>query len=294
MRGASWLAVGLDRAFGPRSAGRLGMITYHRIAPKPPRLPPPAHNVTPERFRCHLRGLLARGFNVWPLRQVLDYRQRGLALPPRTIVLTFDDGFQTLFTEAWPVLRELGLPATVFLCTAYLDSDAPFPFDCWGQRYCQSVPPHMYRPLTTAQCRQMADSGLIELAAHSHTHQDLRAHPDRFREDVRISIDILRSVFGVADATFAFPVGSIHDGFAGPLLAEAARQAGAACGLTTDCHLIDLKSDPFQWGRFNAFSWDTDATLAAKLDGWYSWAADLKRGVARRPAGVFHAKDPNL
>jgi glycosyltransferase involved in cell wall biosynthesis len=53
------------------------------------------------------------------------------------------------------------------------------------------------------------------------------------------------------------------------------------CGLTTDCALVDPRSDPFEWGRFNAFDWDTSTTLAAKLDGWYTWAAKLKRSILR-------------
>jgi hypothetical protein len=99
---------------------------------------------------------------------------------------------------------------------------------------------------------------------------------------VQKSADVVRSAFGIEDVAFAFPVGKVHSGFAGGAMTEAARQAGVICGLTTDCQLVELESDPFSWGRFNVFSWDSDATLAAKLDGWYSWAAGLKRGVARR------------
>ncbi len=43
--------------------------------------------------------------------------------------VTFDDGFETVYRHAWPVLQELRIPATVFLNTAYLDSPEPFPFD---------------------------------------------------------------------------------------------------------------------------------------------------------------------
>ena len=237
-----------------------------------------------------MAGLLDRGFTIWPLRELLRYAALNRPVPPRTIALTFDDGFQSLYTEAWPILRELQVPATVFVATAYLGSVSPFPFDEWGLKHRDSLPPASYRPLTVEQCREMAAGGLIELGAHTHTHRDFRGQPEAFRGDLQVSVDYLRDTFGLEDVGFAFPFGGRHKGFADPELVAVAKQVGVKCGLTTDCALIDSRSDPFEWGRFNAFPWDTTATLAAKLDGWYTWAAHIKRLFVRRhkhpsPAG---------
>ena len=78
----------------------------------------------------------------------------------------------------------------------------------------------------------------------------------------------------------AFPYGSPHAGCASEERAAAARRTGVSCGLTTDCVVVDPRSDPFSWGRFNVFPWDTSATIAAKLAGWYSWAPRLRRRLA--------------
>jgi peptidoglycan/xylan/chitin deacetylase (PgdA/CDA1 family) len=279
MRIVGRLGVGLTWVFGSRASGRLGILTYHRCTDHVPGAEPPHFNVTPERFREQVRGLLSRGFNIWPLSKVLRHRAEGQEVPPRTVVLTDDDGFQSFYDKCLPVLREYHVPATLFVSTAYLDSQGPFPFDPWGARYRDIAPPETYRPLTSAQCREMADEGLVELGAHTHTHADCRGAPEKFREDVQTSVDILRARFGLKEVTFAFPFGGPHRGFAGEELAEAARQTGVVCGLTTDCALFDLHSDPFHWGRFNVFPWDTSATLAAKLEGWYTWAARMKRAV---------------
>jgi len=200
-------------------------------------------------------------------------------LPARAIVLTFDDGFQTLYTNAWPILKEFNVPATVFVNTAYLDNEGPFPFDAWGCEYCGKVPAETYRPLTTPQCREMADHRLIELGAHTHTHRDLRGHPDAFREDLQMSVDIMRSKFGLDEVTFAYPFGSRREGYSGDDLVEAARQTGVLCGLTTQSIPVDPEMDPFFWGRFTGFPWDTGGTLEAKLNGWYSWAPSLRATV---------------
>jgi peptidoglycan/xylan/chitin deacetylase (PgdA/CDA1 family) len=280
MRSAGRIATALHALLGSRAEQKVGVLTYHRVAPRVRRVPPPSHNVTPERFREHIEGLLRRDFTVWPLRKIVQHAAARQAIPPRTIVITFDDGFGTVFSHAWPILRELHVPATVFLNTAYIDSLDPFPFDLWGDQWRRSVPPESYRPLTSAQCRELQLSGLVDLGTHTHTHADFRHRPAEFREDLQRSVTILRTRFGVRELPFAFPFGSPALGFSGGALMESARDAGVLCGLTTESVLIDLRSDPLQWGRFNAFGWDTSATLAAKLAGWYSWAYRLRQRLA--------------
>jgi peptidoglycan/xylan/chitin deacetylase (PgdA/CDA1 family) len=223
LRAAGRLAAGLHALFGSRAGDHVGILTYHRVAAQVRGLPAPLHNVAPERFREQLTGLLRRGFNVWPLRRILDEATQGRTIPARTIAITFDDGFETVFTRAWPILRELQVPATVFLNTAYLDSSEPFPFDTWGLEWYRRAPQETYRPLTTNQCRELQAGGLVELGAHTHTHQDFRDSPERFREDVQLSADILWSRFALDQVTFAFPFGSPALGFAGGAMAQAAR-----------------------------------------------------------------------
>jgi peptidoglycan/xylan/chitin deacetylase (PgdA/CDA1 family) len=282
MRTAGQIAIGLGRMFGSRSRGRAGILTYHRVMPPPVGMAEPPDNVTPDRFRAHVAGLLQRGFNIRSLRELLSFHAQGKSLPPQTAALTFDDGYESVLNHAWPVLREFQVPATVFLATAYLGSAQPFPFDPWGMAHATvDAAAAAYRPLTLDQCHEMAAGGLMDFGAHTHTHRDLRNRPEQFREDVRTSAEFIRAEFDEREVMFAFPYGSPWRGFAGAALVAAAKQAGVVCGLTTECDLLEPGSDPFQWGRFNAFPWDTDATLAAKLGGWYTWAAHGKRAVMR-------------
>lgn len=280
MRSAGRLAVGLNSILGSRAGGLVGILMYHRVARHTPGLPAPLHNVRPEAFEQQLRGLLARGFKFVPVRRLLQHHTDGDAPAARTVAVTFDDGFQSVYTHAWPVLRELQIPATVFVNTAYLDNETPLPFDAWGVKYCRRTPAESFRPLTTEQCREMAAEGLIDIGAHTHTHADMRGRPDVFRRDVQKSVDIVAERFAPPCMMFAFPYGGRHNGFAGDELVEAARQTGVACGLTTACTLVDPRHDPFRWGRFNVFAWDSSRTLAAKLAGWYGWAPHLRQRLA--------------
>jgi peptidoglycan/xylan/chitin deacetylase (PgdA/CDA1 family) len=275
------VGVGLHRLLGSRAGRRVGILVYHRVAPRYPGVPEPTLNVTPRSFREQLHGLSRRGFQFRPLRAVLDAHRKGLPVPPRTVVVTFDDGYANVCTEAWPVLHDLRIPTTVFLNTAYLGQEAPFPFDAWGQAHRHRLPPDAYRPLTPGQCRTMAADGLVELAAHTHTHRDLRGRPEEFGLDLGTCVRQLQDLFGLGDVTFAFPFGRRHLGYVSDELTEAARRTGVLCALTTEAFLVDPRTDPFAWGRFNAYDWDTGSTLAAKLSGWYGWAPRIQEHLSR-------------
>ena len=269
----------LRLGLGPRLREAFGILMYHRIAPLAPGVPDPTWNVTPERFRSQLAGLLASGYWAWPLRKVLEFHGRGRPVPRHVFVVTFDDGYDNVFRHAWPVLQELRVPATVFLATACLDSNVPFPCDDWTAAGSDRVPASHWRPLSTAQCRVMSADGLIELGTHTHTHGDFRGRPDELTDDLKTSLHVLRDRFGLTDATFAFPYGTRHLGFSGPELSAAAREAGVLCSLTTEDELVTPQVDPFEWGRFTAEDDDTAATLSAKLDGWYTAVRSIWRGV---------------
>lgn len=257
----------LSRVLGNRAGGGFGILTYHRMTPKVNRSLAPTWNVTPERFRQQLLGLLSRGYRAWPLRTVLDFHREGRPIPPRIFVVTFDDGYENVYRHAWPVLCELLVPATIFLATAYLDSENPFPFDDWAAAGSSDVPSESWKPLTTNQCAEMLEQGLIDLGCHTHTHAIFRNRPEALGREVTTSLEVLRTRFGLTEATFSFPFG-----IAGPILAAAARRAGVLCGLTSEAVLVRPYNDPFMWGRFNVEETDTASMLVGKLEGWYSLA----------------------
>lgn len=261
---------------GHANTAPVGILCYHRIAPVVRGVPPPTMNVTPGRFRAQLRGLLARGFCFRPLSDLLDVSTRGGQPPARTVAVTFDDAFESVYHAAWPTLCELKVPATVFQATAFLDAEDPFPFDSWGLAQAGRVPSSAYRSLTTQQCREMIASGIVEVGSHTHTHADFRNRPGEFAADLRRSLEEIRTRFGSDEVTFAFPFGRRYLGQVGSDLVSAARQVGVRCALTTEATPIRRGDDPFTWGRFNVYDWDTADTLVAKLEGWYDWAPRLQ------------------
>jgi peptidoglycan/xylan/chitin deacetylase (PgdA/CDA1 family) len=287
------LAAGLDRLFGRRVGNALGILMYHRISPMVRGVPRPTFNVRPEQFRRQLAGLLALGYRPWPLRAMLELARQGGPFPPRAMVVTFDDGYECVYTHAFPILQELGVPATVFLATAWLDHDEPFTFDEWMAAGSPGVPPDSWRPLTTGQASEMLESGLVELGTHTHRHLDYRGLPDPFAQDLQASLASLHEHFGLTDAALAFPFGCFDS-----QMSSAARQAGILGALTTVNHLVRPGHSPFAWGRFTVFDNDTPEMIAAAISGRYESVRRLcKLGRSapspEAPSSVIQSPIPN-
>ena len=279
--------------FGPRVAGHFGILTYHRIAPRTAGVPAPRINVTPDRLRAQLRGLLSRGYRAWPLRKVLEHSRTNRTIPAKTFLVTFDDGWECVYQNAWPVLRELRVPATLFMVTAYLDREHPFPFDPWSAAGSSRVPVSSWRPLSTKQCLEMLEDGLIDVGTHSHTHADFRDRPGALRPDLLKSLEVLDKAFGVTEASFAYPYGYGCRRVFGRTFVESVKTTGVLCALTMEANPVAPGSDPFNWGRFHVDSTDTAATLAGKLEGWYSLARKCwlrLRGKASRTQTLLGAE----
>ncbi len=92
------------------------ILMYHNVATNTP----PSTSVTPERFKQHIEYLSENGFTIWPLFKTLVHLATGKAIPPKTVVLTFDDAYKSVYTEAFPVLKTKGWPFTVFVSTQYI------------------------------------------------------------------------------------------------------------------------------------------------------------------------------
>ena len=95
---------------------------YHSISEEIEDLVRPYYRVTtsPRRFAMHMRWLKDNHYDVISLSDAVDRLAAGKLGSDRSVVLTFDDGFQAFQTAAWPVLQTLGFRATVFLPTAFI------------------------------------------------------------------------------------------------------------------------------------------------------------------------------
>lgn len=143
------------------------LLVYRRLAPSLPAAAKPTFCVTPARFREQLIGLLQRGRVFWPLDKILEFEQRQWRVMPWVTTLAFEIGFAGICSYALPILRDLKIPATVFLDSSHFSHEIMFPADDWARRHQDAVPADAYRPLNADECRELAGSGLIALGSLS-------------------------------------------------------------------------------------------------------------------------------
>jgi glycosyltransferase involved in cell wall biosynthesis/peptidoglycan/xylan/chitin deacetylase (PgdA/CDA1 family) len=273
---ASCAALPAHKFFGNRLEDAFGVLMYHRVASCPNGISKPTWNVTPKNFRRQMEGLLRTGYRPWPLRKASEYHCQGRKIPRDVFVVTFDDGYENFYTEAWPILKELSIPATVFPVTGYLGTEAPMPFEDWPAAGSAEVPVSAWKSLTRAQCDEMLAGGLVEIGTHTHAHEDYRGRAEAFRRDLERSLTTLQRWFGIENPPFAYPYGYAED-----FMKEAARSCGVECALTAEKRLVTPADDIFAWGRFPVENYDSASLLATKLSGWYSLILGSCRWLAR-------------
>jgi len=112
--------VGALSLLGDRKKGLLRVVTYHRVDELSSR--PDFHrgvlSATPQQFSEQMQ-FLARCCNVVSMEEVLDAIDNQRDLPPRSVLITFDDAYRDFAEHAWPVLQQYKLPATMFVATDY-------------------------------------------------------------------------------------------------------------------------------------------------------------------------------
>jgi peptidoglycan/xylan/chitin deacetylase (PgdA/CDA1 family) len=220
--------------------GPVPILMYHVINNPPPDAPYPELYVASERFADEMTALANNGYHAVTPDQVWAAWSQGKPLAPKPIVVTFDDGYRSVYDNAFPVLRRLRWPGVVNLELDILKKP-------WGLK------PEMVRKLIM---------GGWEIDSHTVSHPDLAgASANRLAAEVAGSRERLRSEFGVPANFIAYPSGSYDKA-----VIDAAREAGYTGGLTTTPGLAD-QGEMFELKRIRVAASDTADSLIAKLSG---------------------------
>jgi peptidoglycan/xylan/chitin deacetylase (PgdA/CDA1 family) len=197
----------------PEEVQAVPILCYHRIAHTPSKMA-----VTPGNFDAQLQWLADNGWRVVRLSDYAAFMAGRKALPPRSVVITFDDGYASVHRHAFGTLKKHGAPATLFLYTDFLGaSDA----------------------LSWAQLEEMWQSGLVDIQAHSKGHRRLTERAEgqteaAYRQQLDVELKHPRTVLerrlaaaGLKVRHFAYPYGDANE-----TVLEATRRAGYQLGLT--------------------------------------------------------------
>jgi peptidoglycan/xylan/chitin deacetylase (PgdA/CDA1 family) len=176
--------------------GSLRILMYHKVTPGFR----PELSVRSEYFKRQQK-LLAERFNVISLDQLEAFLGSQAPLPSKAVLLTFDDGYRNNLSEAYPVLKEFGHRALIFIPTDYVGGGT-LPHD---RVLTRSDP-----VLSWSELRSMLD--VFEVGSHSCSHRILSAlaREDAKRE-IAASKQILETSLGVPVRAFAYPKGGVTD-----------------------------------------------------------------------------------
>lgn len=223
-------------AGGWRSGSPL-VLCYHAVSPDWPA----DLAVTPERFREQLEYLLRKGYRAATFGQMI----RGEA-PAKAMVVTFDDALGSVRDRALPVLRELGIPATVFVPTAYVDRPPPMAWPGTAQ-WVGGAHEAELTCMSWDDLRGLAAEGW-EVASHSCTHPRLTEIDDEeLRYELAVSREDCAREIGAPCESLAYPYGA-HDERVRTATQEAGYMAAAA---------LELGSrDALRWPRVGVYSKD--------------------------------------
>lgn len=201
------IALCLSAVFASPRGSALVVLQYHHISTKTPA----ATSTSPALFAQHLAFLEEHQFSVISIGELpglLAAARDGAALPDRTAVITFDDGYRSIYDTAWPLLKKRGWPFTVFVNSQPHDEKNPL-FMTW------------------AQLRELRKGGAT-IANHTDSHAHLIRKRDgetaaswrqRRLHEIRYAEQRINKEIGVSTRFFAFPFGE-YDADLLRLLAE--------------------------------------------------------------------------
>ncbi len=217
-------------------------------------------NTSREMFAAQMRFLHEHRFNVIDLSTLIEKMNSGGEPQPRSVVLTFDDGFQDFYSKAFPVLQQYGFPATVFLATRPIDNRTLL-----NGREC----------LSWEQARELSRYD-VSFGSHTVSHPVLSTLSDReLVFELTRSKDRIEYELGKGVESFCYPYAFPEsDRSFLRRLRSALTGAGYNCCLTTRVGTVRTPKDAdehFCLKRLPVNSLDDEMLFKAKLDGAYDW-----------------------
>lgn len=247
------------------------ILTYHSIDPSGSVV-----SIDAATFRRQVEFLHDR-VRVLPLDALLETETDADA-----VSITFDDGFENFAAEAWPVLRDHGMPVTLFVVTARAGGSNDWDVD-------SSLSPRL--PLLDWDAlARLAEEG-VTLGSHSHTHPRLSSLGDaQLKEELETSARTLEARTGRRPDDFAYPYGELNESVA----AAVARSYLRAC--TTELRALGVPERPHLLPRLDMYYFRKPGTLEEwgrpsfqrrlRLRGWArSLRRRLPQGQEPAPAG---------
>lgn len=207
------------------------ILCYHNFNP----VKPGSMNMTPEKFESHLKWLKDNGYTVIPLTEAVEYLQgKRSSVPPKSVVITADDGWESVYTYMYPLVKKYNVPVTLFI-------------------YPQTISAGK-NAMTWDELKELQKTGLFTIQSHTYDHPNFkqakkRMTPDAYEKYVHSQLakskSILEDKMGTKITLLAWPFGIYNDE-----LEKAAANAGYEMSFTIDYRTANKSFNPMGQPRF--------------------------------------------
>jgi peptidoglycan/xylan/chitin deacetylase (PgdA/CDA1 family) len=236
------------------------VLMYHNVGNPPAGKDPLGLYVSPGMFRFQMWYLKTAGLKVVPLEDIADFIH-GRSNHKRIVSLTFDDGYQDFYDNAYPVLRAYNFPSTVFVISDLIGKENTWDSGGVTQRK---------KLMDWDIIRRLTEDG-VTFGSHTKTHPFLsRLSPDTLRTEIFGSKSLLEAKLQLAVDLFCYPYGDYD-----PRAIDMVREAGYRLAVTTKRGLVHEGDDPFQVRRSFIRSQTNPFLFFLRLHSGYE---DRKRG----------------
>lgn len=171
------------------------ILLYHHVALETPTIT----SISPDNFAKQLEYLAQNNFQVWPLEKIIKHLQSKEAMPDKVVGISFDDGYESIYDHAFPLLKKYQYPFTIFVSTDAVDQQ--FKYQASWQ-----------------QLRTMASNGAT-IANHSATHQHMLVKDEnisdkqwlqQIQQDIEHAEQRIKEEIGYSKKLFAYPYGEYN------------------------------------------------------------------------------------
>lgn len=192
--------------------------------------------VRPGDFAWHMNYLKKGGYNVIPLKQAVEYLTEGSKLPPKAVVISFDDGYMDNYEKAFPILKNHDYPATVFVATGEIGGVNRWDLDKGFAEL---------RLMDWEQILTLEDQG-ITVMPHTVHHVDLTTISQaRRKAEITQSKKVLEDRLGREAPYFSYPDSGVNDE-----VVEEVKKAGFEAAFTSSFGTnMYEKVDPYRIRR---------------------------------------------
>lgn len=247
------------------SAKAIPILMYHHVTPAPGLV-----TVSPQTFDQQMQVLSRNGYRAIGCDQLLAFVEGRDALPDKSVLITFDDGYLDNYVYAHPILARYGLKASVFVVTSWIGQGAPRAHapshdvpPCPDHRTCKERIAAGQADdvvLRWSEVEAMRAAGTFEFHSHTHTHTRWdRVDPDnrlaRMEEELTRSRAVLAERLGETSPHLCWP-----QGYYEPAYQQLAKRVGFSALYTTEKQVVTAGGDPLALGRM---------VVKDRADSWF-------------------------